>query len=164
MKLYDAKYNFREAAGGLWIDEFTLEEDAIKEALARGDAVVIEVDAGTEATTIHTLPVEDMERFGSLAAWSAWTCSGREAAFDSVFYRVDREPVETSRESLREGVTSQPNLATGNKAKPAPAPGDDDEEGDGGDDGDAGGPVKARPGPGEEPPPPPAQIRAPRSR
>lgn len=170
MRLYDVKYNFREAAGGLWIEELTREEDEIKEALARGDAVIIEVAATTEAVTVHSLPVEDLERFGSLSAWSAFECSGRETPFDSMFFRVDVEPVEQSREYLQTGVTPPVNLATGNKKVFGPSPsleGDDDEAGD---LGGGGGPDRVRgrePGDGDGGPaaaPVPGQPRLPRSR
>lgn len=170
MRLYDLKHNLHSATGGIWIDEVTREEDAIKEALGRGDAVIVEVASGTEAVTVHALPPDDLDRFGTLSAWSAFQCSGRDTPFDSTFFRVDVEPVESVRELLQEGVTPSVNLRTGSERafEPPPSPSrerdDDDEEGDEGDDGEAGGPVKARPGPGDEPPPPPAQVRAPRGR
>lgn len=163
MKLYDLKHNLHAAANGLWVEELTRAEDDIKEALARGDAIIVEVAGVTDAITVHALPADDLAGFGSLAAWTAWQTSGREGDLDSIFYRVDIEPIEAARE-FRRRIILPGSLWMNGPLQVCPEQGDDGDEGGGdGDDGEAGGPVKARPGPGDEPPPP-AHVRAPRSR
>ncbi len=113
-------------------------------ALERGDAVIVEVAAGTEAATIHTISVEDFGTFGSLSAWAAFQCSGRETTFDSMFYRVDVEPIEKAREFLAGGGPQGPIWLSGPLIiRPEPVTEEDDNEGGG----PASAPVIVRPWP-----------------
>ncbi len=136
-RLQNLKFDLAEVSGVL-LAELSYDHE-ISLALERGDAVIVEVAVGTKVVTIHSLPVEDLGTFASLAAWAAFECSGRDVAFDSTFYRIDLEPVESARAFLA-GCNSQAAIWLSGSVIVCPEPVvEDDDDGEKSDGGGASG-------------------------
>lgn len=143
MRLYNIKHDLH-AASGVWIVEQSNEEQMMEAAFERGEAVIVEVAATDSAVTIHSLSRDDINGFGSLSAWATFQCAGREAAFDSMFYRIDVKPMERAREFLAGGGSQNAIWLSGPlKVSPEPVTEEDDNE----EGGPASAPVLVRPRP-----------------
>lgn len=139
MTLWEIKTALHSASG-IWIVDHGTEQD-IEAALRRSEIVIAEVETISGNIVVHSLLPGDFELFRTLAAWAAWTCAGRDTRFDSMFYRLDVDPVKYVREQRNYPVVQLPYLNLG-----GPSPGSDDEDGDN-DDGEQSAPVPLRPRP-----------------
>lgn len=101
------------AAAGVWVVDPGTEHD-IEAALRRAEAVIAEVAAGSGDITIHPVPVDELDTFGALSAWTMWQTAGRDGLIDSTFYRLDIQPVEMAHVSrfTASGGTAPPSSAS----------------------------------------------------